>query len=206
MSPVPSPGRGEKVRTAVLAATLDELGAHGYAALTVDNVARRAGVHKTTVYRRWPDRDGLIADALSDSVDSEISIPDTGSIETDLRALARTLVVWIDSPSGRAILAAALSDAVGLPRPPDSIRHVFRDRIRRALPIVDKAMDRGELPRGTDPARMLKTLAAPIYMRALITHEPLDEAAADAAARLALTAARAGLFGGDPEPGVASGA
>jgi AcrR family transcriptional regulator len=51
-----SVGRGPKVRAAVLAATLEELAAVGYAALTVDDVARRAGVHKTTIYRRWEDR------------------------------------------------------------------------------------------------------------------------------------------------------
>src|ERR1700722_5577062 len=56
-------GRGPQVRAAVLAPTLAELTENGYAALTVDNVARRSGVHKTTIYRRWKDREGLVADA-----------------------------------------------------------------------------------------------------------------------------------------------
>ena len=60
-------GRGPKVRAAVLAATLAELTENGYAALTVDSVARRSGVHKTTIYRRWKDREGLVADAVADS-------------------------------------------------------------------------------------------------------------------------------------------
>jgi AcrR family transcriptional regulator len=188
-------GRGPKVRAAVLAATVDELSERGYAAFTVDNVAQRAGVHKTTVYRRWPDRDTLIADALADSVAAELPIPDTGSIEDDLRALARSLVSWINSPSGRAVLAVMLSTAAGLPSPPEATRHVFRDRIRRALPVVARAVTRGEIPSGTDPAELIKTLVAPIYLRVLITGEPVDDDTADAAATLALTAAHAGLFG-----------
>ncbi|MEU2251907.1 TetR/AcrR family transcriptional regulator [Nocardia xishanensis] len=188
-------GRGPKVRAAVLAATVEELSEHGYGAFTVDNVAQRAGVHKTTVYRRWPDRDALIADALADSVAAEISIPDTGSIEDDLRALARSLVAWINSPSGQAVLTVMVSKAAGLPSPPDSIRHVFRDRIRRALPVVPRAIARGELPSGTDPAELVKTLVAPIYFRVVITGERVTDGTADAAAALAVTAARAGLFG-----------
>ncbi|MBB5916118.1 AcrR family transcriptional regulator [Nocardia transvalensis] len=193
MSPAAPPGRGPKVRAAVLAAAVDELSERGYAAFTVDAVAQRAGVHKTTVYRRWPDRDALIADALDDSVAAEIPIPDTGSLDEDLRTLARSLVAWINSPSGRAVLAVMVP-AAGSPAPPDTTRHAFRDRIRRALPIVPRAIDRGEIPAGTDPAELVKTLVAPIYFRVLIPREPVTDATADAAAAVASTAARAGLF------------
>ncbi|NKY44325.1 TetR/AcrR family transcriptional regulator [Nocardia cerradoensis] len=189
-------GRGPKVRAAVLAATVDELSERGYAAFTIDNVAQRTGVHKTTVYRRWPDRDSLIAEALAESVATEIPIPDTGSVDEDLRALARSLVAWSTSASGRAILAVMVSTAAGLPAPPNSARHVFRDRIRQTLPVVTRAVARGELPEGTDPAEMIKTLVAPIYFRVLITGERVDDSTADAAARVALTGARAGLFAG----------
>jgi len=188
-------GRGPKVRAAVLAAAVDELSEHGYAAFTVDNVAQRTGVHKTTIYRRWSDRDALIADALADSVAAEIPIPDTGSIEGDLNALARSLVTWISNPSGRAVLAVMLANAAGQPSPPAPTRHAFRDRIRKALPVVTRAVERGELPSGTDPAELIKTLVAPIYLRVLITGEAVDDQTADAAATVAVTAARAGLFG-----------
>ncbi|NUP29661.1 MAG: TetR/AcrR family transcriptional regulator [Nocardia sp.] len=188
-------GRGPKVRAAVLAATVAELSDHGYAAFTVENVARRTGVHKTTVYRRWPDRDTLIAEALADSVAAEIPIPDTGSIDADLRSLARTLVGWITSPAGRAVLAVMLPGTTGASAiPSDPVRHVFRDRIRRALPVVTRAVARGELPARTDPAELVKALVAPIYLRVLITGEKVDERTADRAAAVALNAARDGLF------------
>ncbi|MFB8008446.1 TetR/AcrR family transcriptional regulator [Nocardia sp. NPDC056000] len=195
MSPDAPLGRGPKVRTAVLAATVAELAELGYAGFAVDNVARRAGVHKTTVYRRWPDRDALIADALADSAAAEIPLPDTGSVEDDLRALARGLVAWVKSPGGQAVLAVMVSETAGSASPPTVVRHVFRDRIRQALPIVVRATERGELPAGTDPVELVKALVAPIYFRALITRERLTDATADSATRLALAGAHAGVFG-----------
>src|SRR5688572_3565680 len=108
-------GRGPKVRAAVLAATLAELAERGCAALTVEAVARRAGVHKTTVYRRWRDRESLVVDALTDLIAVEVPVPDSGDVATDLRELARALVQWLTSPGGQAVLAAVLSDTFRVP-------------------------------------------------------------------------------------------
>ncbi|MFC4005856.1 TetR/AcrR family transcriptional regulator [Nonomuraea purpurea] len=187
-------GRGAKVRTAVHAATLAELVDKGYAALSVENVAQRAGVHKTTVYRRWKDRESLLTDALTEHVATDIPIPDTGAIETDLRALARSLVQSFTSPAGQAILAAMFTGAAHLPEIASARRHVFHDRLTRATPVVTRAVERGELPSGTDPAELLKTLAAPIYLRLLITAEPIDEETADRTVRITLAAARSGAL------------
>ena len=187
-------GRGPKVRAAVLAATLAELAEVACAALTIDNVARRAGVHKTTVYRRWKDRESLVVDALTDHVAAEVPIPDTQAIETDLQELARALVRWLSSPTGQAVLAVALSDTFSLPELAQVKRRFFQERFRRAEPLVTRAVERGELPPGTDPAGLIKTLIAPIYLRLLITAEPIDERTADDAARVALAAARAGAL------------
>src|SRR5688500_3299261 len=84
-------GRGPKLRKAVLAATLLELADRGYAALSIEDVARRAGVNKTTVYRRWGDRQSLVVDALTDEM-AVVTIPDTGTIEGDLRAWVLSLI------------------------------------------------------------------------------------------------------------------
>ena len=188
-------GRGPKVRAAVLAATLAELTEGGYAALTVDNVAHRAGVHKTTIYRRWPDRESLIVDALTDHIAIDVPIPDTHAIETDLRELARSLVNMLTSPTGQAIIATMLSDAARIPGVADARRRLFDDRLRRAEPVITRAIDRGELPTATDPAELLKTLVAPIYFRLLITAEPIDETTADHATQIVLAAAHAGVLG-----------
>ncbi|TMR95243.1 TetR/AcrR family transcriptional regulator [Nonomuraea basaltis] len=182
------------MRAAVHAATLAELVDKGYAALSVESVAQRAGVHKTTVYRRWKDRESLLTDALAEHMAMDIPIPDTGAIEADLRALARALVQSFTSQTGQAILAAMVTGAAHLPEIAAARRHVFQDRLARAEPVVTRAIERGELPSGTDPAGVLTTLAAPIYLRLLITADPIDDATADQAARVALAAARAGAL------------
>jgi hypothetical protein len=84
---------------------------------------------------------------------------------------------------------------VGVPEIADARRRIFNDRLRRAEPVITRAITRGELPAGTDPDEVIKTLAAPIYFRFLITGEPLDDDLADRAARLALLAARVGSQG-----------
>ncbi|GAA2220176.1 TetR/AcrR family transcriptional regulator [Nonomuraea monospora] len=191
-SPARPVGRGAKVRAAVHAAALAELVDKGYAALTVESVAQRAGVHKTTVYRRWKDRESLLTDALAEHMATDVPVPDTGSIETDLRALARSLVQAYTSPTGQAVLAAMFT---GLPEAAAARRHVFDDRLVRAEPVVTRAVGRGELPADTDPGEVLKTLAAPIYLRLLVTADPVDESTADRAVHVTLAAARAGACG-----------
>ncbi|MEV0380760.1 TetR/AcrR family transcriptional regulator [Nonomuraea sp. NPDC050643] len=196
-------GRGAKVRAAVHAATLAELVDKGYAALTVEGVAQRAGVHKTTVYRRWVDRESLLTDALSEHLATDIPVPDTGAVETDLRALARALVQSFTSPTGRAILAAMFTGAAHIAEIAAARSHVFQDRLVRAEPVVTRAVERGELPAGTEPAELIKTLAAPIYLRLLMTGEPVDDDTAEQAVRVTLAAARAGALRPAREEGAA---
>jgi AcrR family transcriptional regulator len=187
-------GRGPRMRAAVLAATLAELAERGYAALTVDTVARRAGVHKTSIYRRWGDRESLVVDALSEHIAIDIPMPDTGAVASDLRLMARALVRWTTSTAGQAIVAALLTDAVQSPELADARRRIFDERLRRAEPVIARAVARGELPPETDPAEVVKSMAAPIYFRLLITGEPLDEDIADRAAEIALVTANAGAL------------
>ena len=84
-------GRSARVRQAILAAALHELIDNGYAALSVEAVASRAEVNKTTIYRRWPTLDDLLVDALTTWSQDAIPGADTGSIETDLLTLGREL-------------------------------------------------------------------------------------------------------------------
>jgi AcrR family transcriptional regulator len=186
--------RGPKVRAAVLAATLSELTETGYTALTVDKVARRSGVHKTTIYRRWKDRESLIADAVTELATTRVPFPDTHDIDADLRKMARSLVKFLNSPTGRAIAAVTLSDAARIPQIHATRRRFFADRFDRAGPVIAGAIDRGQLPAATDPAELVRTVVAPIYLRLLVTAEPIDETTADNAVKVALAAARAGAL------------
>ena len=195
------PGRGPKVRAAVLAATLSELTETGYAAMTIENVAQRAGVHKTTVYRRWPSRERLVADAVTELAGTRVPFPDSDDIGADLRTLARSLVRFLGSPLGQAVTAVMQSDAGRIPEVADAQRRRFEERYRQAGPVIARAIARGELPPDTDPAEVVRNVLAPIYLRVLVSGEPITEIAADAAADAALAAARAGALSrpsGDP--------
>lgn len=187
-------GRGRKAQAAVRAATLAELLDRGYAELTIEGVAQRAGVHKTTLYRRWKDRASLVVDALAEHFATDIPIPDTGAVETDLQALARALVQSMTDPVGRAVQTAMFSDAGRLPEVAEAKRQIFADRFRRAEPVVARAIERGELPADTDPVALIKTLAAPIYFRLLVSADPVEEGTAEQAVRITLAAARAGAL------------
>src|ERR1039457_5206571 len=206
MTPQPPPagrprlaGRGPKVRAAVLAATLAELTETGYAALTVDNVARRAGVHKTTICRGGNGREGLVADPVADpATTAKMPFPDPGDIGTDLLRLARMTVAFLTSPAGGTVTAASMSDAGRIPEVADAKRRFFEALFRQAEPVVSGAIARGELPADTDPAELVRPLLAPIYLRLLVTAEPIDRTTADNAAKGALAAARAGALRSDP--------
>src|SRR5262249_44565428 len=158
-------GRGPKVRAAVLAATLAELADKGYAALTIDSIARRAGIHKTTIYRRGEDREKLGAEVLGEPKARGFPIPDTRGGAPDLREPPRSLVGWVTSPTGRMIFAAVYSDAARIPGISDVRRDLFDEGPRRAAPVIERAVARGELPGGTDAAAVLRALVAPIYFR-----------------------------------------
>ena len=124
--------------------------------------------------------------------------PDTGDIDTDLNRLARSFVAFLDGPAGQAISAATLSDAGRIPGIADAKHRFFEDRFRRAQPVVAGAIARGEIPADTDPAELVRTLVAPIYLRLLVTAEPIDQTTADNSAKVALAAARAGALSSAP--------
>lgn len=187
-------GRGPKVRAAVLAAALNELAEVGYPALSVEGVAQRAGVHKTTIYRRWHDLETLVIDAVAENVLTEVPVPDTGNIEDDMRALARGLVRWLHSSIGKAVLATMCHGASCAREIEDGRREFYRIRFGQVRPVIERAVARGELPAETDPTEVIKAMAAPLYFRMLVLPEPIDDAVADRAVDIALAAARSGVL------------
>jgi AcrR family transcriptional regulator len=184
-------GRSARVRAATFHAARLELVERGYAATSVEDIAARAGVHKTTIYRRWETKDRLLADAVRDLVDTAIPVPDTGWVETDLRCFARSLVDMLTSDHGGIAAAVLFSDAARVPEIATIRRNLIAERHRLAAPIVTRAIERGELPAGTASRELIGLVAAQIYYRLLVTGEPVDHAVADRAATVALAAARA---------------
>ena len=102
-------GRSARIREAVLNAAFAELGEKGYDGFSMEAVARRSGVHKTTVYRRWPTRDALVVDALDSRAHRHSPISRTGSLRADLRLFAEDVFAKLSSPHGKAMLKSLVS-------------------------------------------------------------------------------------------------
>ena len=187
-------GRSARVREAILDAALSELIESGYAALSVEAVASRAGVNKTTIYRRWPTLDDLLVDALMDWSHDALPAMDTGSIETDLLALGGQLADVLNAGVGRQVVALVLTAGLRSAQLRETTRRYFDHQALRAIPIVNQAIDRGELPADTDANALLTTFRAPLFYRLVTTGDPIDEELITQAARVTLTAARAGLL------------
>lgn len=188
-------GRTARTRQAVREATLAEIAGLGYGGLTVESVAARAGVHRATVYRRWRNAAGLAADALDLASDEPWPVPDTGDIRADLRQLTSLVVAHFGDPQAGAVSRALVSAAVQDEATGRALHGFLTGRHRRAASVVVRAVERGELPEGTDGEETVRAAVAPLYYRLFISGEPVDEETGVRAAEAALAAARAGVFG-----------
>ncbi|MGV4982325.1 TetR/AcrR family transcriptional regulator [Streptomyces sp. NPDC001709] len=185
-------GRTARIRGQVLDAVRAELVEHGYDALTVDTVASRAGVHRTTVYRRWRDVGGLLADVFDAAADDDWQPHDTGSLLGDLVALNEELQAALtEQPSATEALIAASFRSEEAAR---ALRRFWEDRYTRCEPVVRRAVERGELPAGTHARRLLLAATAPLYHQLVLMHLPPEPGLARHAARSTVLAATAGAF------------
>ncbi|NLU74183.1 TetR/AcrR family transcriptional regulator [Streptomyces sp. HNM0575] len=187
-------GRTARTREAVREATLAEIADRGYDGLSVEGVAARSGVHRTTVYRRWRNAAGLAADALDLASAEPWPVPDTGTVRGDLRELTELVVTHFEDPHAGAVSRALVSAAVHDPVTARALHGFLAGRHRQAAPLVARAVERGELPDGTDASETVRAAVAPLYYRLFISGEPADADVAARAADAALAAARAGVF------------
>lgn len=187
-------GRTARTREAVLAATLAELAEHGYAQLTVEQIAQRSGVHKTTVYRRWGGVDGLLVDALGNAAELDWAPPDTGSLLGDLTALNAELLAGFVDPVAGAVPTAVISAAFQSEAAAGALRAFYQDRYARGAIAVTRAIERDEIPAGTDPIEVIRASVAPVFHRLFISREPVGDADVRRAAAAAVAAAKAGIY------------
>ncbi|MEU6015724.1 TetR/AcrR family transcriptional regulator [Streptomyces sp. NPDC047515] len=203
-APVPAPplapgtrrpgGRTARTRAAVRDAVLTGLAEHGYPGLSVEYVAEHSGVHKTTLYRRWGNLEGLVADALDLTGEDDWTPPDTGSLEGDLRALAHTTADAFTDPAAAAAPTAFIAAAFQSQRAAEALTTFYVNRFARCEDLVARAVARGELDRRTDAGALVRAVTSPLFLRLFITREPIDERLPDQAANAALAAARVGVF------------
>lgn len=153
----------------VLEATLDEMARVGYAALSFDSVAARAGVSRTTVYRRWPTKADLVRAAVLALMHDEPLPADTGSLREDLlELLSRTFAGSM--PRDVALLRGVMTAATD-PDVAALTRLARAHREERYFIIVDRAIRRGELPADTPPRLVIEPLMAVIYFRMCVFDE-----------------------------------
>ncbi|RCG15652.1 TetR/AcrR family transcriptional regulator [Streptomyces diacarni] len=172
--------RGAARTEELLQVTLDLAVEVGYAGLSIEAVARRAGVGKHTIYRRWSSMAELLLDALSRAWTSDLDYRDTGDVRADLREqFLRSAPALSSPPIGpvyRAVIAEAQSDA--------ALRATLHERFlvtveQRTLERITLAQSTGELVDGVDLEFAAEVLCGTLYYRALLTDRPIDEAAVD---------------------------
>jgi len=176
----PGRPRSEESRQSILRSTLKFLKKDGgFAELSIEAVAADANVGKTTVYRWWPTKAALVADAFSASADEELRFPNTGSVQTDMSLQMRRVIRIFRSNRGK-VVAALLAGGQSDPELIEAFRERFLwPRRRQAYQTLQRGIDRGELPADSDFDLILDSLYGSINMRFLIRHDKLDESFAD---------------------------
>ena len=187
----PGRPRSQQARSAILRSTLKLLHKTTLPDLTIEAIAADAGVGKATVYRWWPSKAALVADAFSCSAREELRYPDTGSVLTDLSRQMKQLVRVLRSPRGK-IVAAMLGGGVFDPELTDAFRERFMlPRRREAMEILERGIRRGELPAQADLTILLDSLYGPVYFRFLMRHEALTDEFIDGLCRQVMQGATA---------------
>ncbi|MFI7190702.1 TetR/AcrR family transcriptional regulator [Nocardia nova] len=165
--------RSEDRRRAILSAAMAELREKGYAALTIEGIAARAGSGKQTIYRWWPSKADVVLEAMLTEVAAVIAVPDTGSLPGDLTAfLADTFRQRGQRPVLVGLMAQALLDPAFAQAFRDRFLFSRRDALRQ---IIDRAIARGEVAADMDPDLMIDVVYGVLWYRLLLDHAPLDD-------------------------------
>lgn len=181
--------RDEAARTRILQGALELLETHGFAEITADAVAERAGASKATIYRWWPNKAGVLIEALREAVGQELPFPNTGDLQEDLRVQLRNFLTMLSGRRGRifkAFIAAGQSDA--------EIAETFRStwiapRRAEAKALLERYRGK-ELREDTDLELTMDALYGPLYYRLLTGHGPLTPEYTDELAEMVLTGIR----------------
>ncbi|SNQ51921.1 Transcriptional regulator [Frankia canadensis] len=180
MSPPDGSGRGrprdESREQAILDAALELLVEVGYERMSMVAVASRARASKATIYRRWPCKDQMVVEALRRRA-PEAHVPaDTGSLREDLAAEVRLMAEVVSGPDG-AMLVGVLRAASESPQLAAVIQaNVLQHKTEMGSCLMQRAVERGELADIVDAAPLMEVILAMIFMRLLVTGEPLDDA------------------------------
>jgi len=150
----------------------------GYGAVTIEGVAARSGVAKTTIYRWWTSKADLVMEAYGQFIAERMPQPDTGSITADLTAFVTELYRVADYPLRVKALSGLMAEAQLDPTFGEAFRRWVQSRRDIVAAMLTRATDRGELPTGLDQDRVVDLVFGPFWYRLLVGHAPLDPAQA----------------------------
>jgi AcrR family transcriptional regulator len=172
-------------------AALAELAQVGYRALKLEDVATRAGVAKTTLYRRWPTKSELVRASLREIGIYAEPLPDTGSVRKDMLVLLERTMKLAATPQGRAIHRLINIERTD-PEVEDLLRHMKEEsRVHRGQ-VITRAMERGDLPENTDPILIIDTIFALVMGRLMRFNEHVDRKTCERLIDLVITGAEYG--------------
>jgi AcrR family transcriptional regulator len=167
-------GRIRRSQDRVLTATFELLGESGVSGFTVDEVARRSGVAKTTIYRHWPTREALVIDACS-RISDEQEVPDTGSLDGDLTAILTNIGHLLGTARWSSVLPSIIDVAERDPEFAAIHRRIQHGHAAPLREVIDRAADRGEIAATADRPTMIAGLMGPLFYRRWFSREPIDE-------------------------------
>lgn len=169
----------QDIESRVLGTVMEILREGGLAALTIEEVTKRSGVAKTTIYRRWSSAEELGLRAM-ESLVREIETPDTGSLSTDLRAYYQTFLDLTADPGFRPIILSLMSAAVSN----DALRKVHdeidAERLDAMSRMLEAAQARGEVSRTLEPGHATAIVEGPLFMMRVVRQAELTDADVDA--------------------------
>ncbi|MFV2095908.1 MULTISPECIES: TetR/AcrR family transcriptional regulator [unclassified Micromonospora] len=188
----------EDVTQAIRAAALQELAAVGYGRMSIEAVARRAGVGKTAVYRRWGSKLEMVIGIVSEVALGVTAVPDTGSLRGDLELVLTIAARALRHPLAGQIVPDLLAEAARNPAIAQTLQAALRDNQRGIGSLVtNRAVRRGELPADTDPDFVVDLMVGPLYWRLAVARTPLPRGYV---ARLAASVAAALTAGAAADP------
>jgi AcrR family transcriptional regulator len=164
-------GRSAKVGAAVHQAVTDLIGERGYGSFTIGEIAARAGVADSSIYRRWGSLEALLAAVALRRLNAQSPMPDTGSLEGDLRTYAANVAREITGPDGLAVVRLAVALSGGGREGVQAAEDVRADRMGQLQAMLDRARERGE--DAPDAYGVLDHILAPMYIRVLFGLVPL---------------------------------
>src|SRR6476620_6507642 len=170
----------DDVTAAIKIAFFEELARVGYGRLSIDTVAKRAGVGKAAVYRRWRSKLDVTVALVAGFAVSAIDVPDTGSLLGDVRQYLDNGRAALSHPLARTIIPDMLAEATRNAELAAVLAEYVREpRRAKAAELFERAVHRGELPPDTDITLAMDLLAGPLYWRQSVMQVPVDDAYCD---------------------------